>query len=64
MDMNVGEKGLYMCVHAFVSVNVGVCVPVCVCHCLAVELMLSMSPSVQEIKQGTELCVSCLIRLG
>lgn len=57
--MDVG-KGLYACV--FKQLCHTVCV--CVCHCLAAELMFSMSPSVQEIKQGPELRVSCLIRLG
>lgn len=56
---------------AFMHVHTCVCVCMCghvfcecVCHCLAVLLMFSMSLVVQEIKQGTELCVSCLIRLG
>ena len=59
--MDVG-KGLYACV--FKQLCHTVCVCLCVCHCLAAELMFSMSPSVQEIKQGPELRVSCLIRLG
>lgn len=47
------------------SVCVGVCAPVGMraCHCLAVEIMFSMSPSVQEMKRATVLRVSCSIRL-
>lgn len=59
-------NGLYICSHEFMSVHVGVCVPVdtCVCHCPAVEIMFSVSPSVQEMKQAAVLRASCSIRLG
>lgn len=47
-------NGLYICSHEFMSVYVGECVPVdaCVCHCPAVEIMFSVSPIVQEMKQA------------
>lgn len=51
------------------SLQVGVCACGYMCVCVSlfsrVELMFSMTPSVQEInKVGTEMRVSRLIRLG
>lgn len=67
-DEEMLVEGLCMSLRVVVSVRVGVCLPVdvcvCACHCVAADLMFFMSPSVREIKRGTELRVSCLIRLG
>lgn len=55
-------NGLYICSHEFMSVYVGECVPVdaCVCHCPAVEIMFSVSPIVQEMKQAGVLPECCV----
>lgn len=53
---------VHTCLRACMCGHVFLCMCMCV-SCLAVLLMFSMSPVVQEIKQGTGLCVSCLIRL-
>lgn len=69
-DVNAGERFSFFtyarvdpCQHVWVCACLWTCVCVCVCACLAVEIMFSMSPSVQERKQATVPRVSCSIRL-
>lgn len=53
----MSERGR-VCAHGYIYVCV------CVYHCLAVEIMFSVSASVQGIKRATVPRVSCSIRLG